>query len=322
MVYMDVLLLLKSLKRAFSEDVDIIHGHLHEGAFIGKLCAKFKRAAVVFDAQGSLTGEMVAHGFLKSHGSWYKIMKYFERTIDNMADGVVASSASLARMLREEFGVEAEKIVTVPDGVDTDLFKPMRPDEMLKRKLGIPPDRKIIVYLGGLGKYKGIDLLLESISYIHDIPEYRKSMHFLIMGYPGASEYRALAKKLGIADKTTFTGRINYLDAPRYLGLGDIAVAPKILRSGEANGKIYNYMGCGLPVVAFDYTTNREILGDLGVYARREDPVALAEGILKLVDDESLRNRLSKSLREKAVSSCRWDRAGAKLMELYRTLNI
>ena len=49
----------------------------------------------------------------------------------------------------------------------------------------------------------------------------------------------------------TFTGRVDYGKAPLYLCAGDIALSPKISLT-EANGKLFNYMACGLPAVVFD----------------------------------------------------------------------
>ena len=55
----------------------------------------------------------------------------------------------------------------------------------------------------------------------------------------------------------TFTGKILYEDAPRYLALGDIATAPKISAT-EGSGKILNYMALGLPTVAFTMPVSQE----------------------------------------------------------------
>ena len=61
MLYLDALLSLYSLQGSYSSNPDIIHAHLHEGVFIGKFCSRlrFNKKPLVFDVQGSLTGEML-----------------------------------------------------------------------------------------------------------------------------------------------------------------------------------------------------------------------------------------------------------------------
>jgi len=71
------------------------------------------------------------------------------------------------------------------------------------------------------------------------------------MGYP-VEDCKKLAKELNVEDRITFTGKIPYEKASSYLKLGDLAVSPKTLESGEANAKLYNYLAMGLKVVCFD----------------------------------------------------------------------
>ena len=100
--------------------------------------------------------------------------------------------------------------------------------------------------------------------------------------------------------------------------MGTIAVSPKFLDlGGEANIKLYNYMAAGLPSVAFDYIVNREILGDLGVYARPKDPVSLEDCISKLLDDEELRVNIVRKLKEIKSDSYSWRNSINQLLQAY-----
>jgi hypothetical protein len=73
--YIDALLFFKSLRVFWREKPDIIHGHLHEGAFIGHFVRKmsFRKVPLVFDAQGSLTKELVTYSFFKEGSLLQKI---------------------------------------------------------------------------------------------------------------------------------------------------------------------------------------------------------------------------------------------------------
>jgi len=107
-----------------------------------------------------------------------------------------------------------------------------------------------------------------------------------------------------------------YEEAPRYLALGDVAVAPKISAT-EGSGKILNYMAMGLPTVAFPTPVSREYLGDLGVYAREISAPALADALLSLLRDPAGAVELGVRLREKAVGEYSWERGGRLIQEIY-----
>jgi glycosyltransferase involved in cell wall biosynthesis len=170
----------------------------------------------------------------------------------------------------------------------------------------------VAVFLGRLNRYQGVDLLLESIRMLK---ERGAAVHFLVMGFPD-SEHRRMAEQLGIADRITFTGRVDYARAPLYLCAGDVALSPKISAT-EANGKLFNYLACGLPTLVFDTPVNREILGDAGVYALFGDAADFADRLESLLRDDTLRAELAARSREKAVQEHSWETRARQLAEIY-----
>lgn len=310
--YLDLLLLFKSLSVARRFKPHLIHAHLHEGVVIGYLLGRLLGLPLLGDFQGSLTGELRAHGFLRRNRYLYPLLHRAEGAVYSLADIAVASSSRVADELREKFG--GKEVVVALDGVDTEEFRPGLPHDDLP--LRIPKGKKVVVYLGLLTSYQGLDCLLETIPLV--VEEFQKA-HFLIMGYPNVERYRKRALNLGIAESVIFTGRIDYRLAPFYLALGDVAVSPKLAET-ESNGKLCNYMASGLATVAFDTPVNREILGQWGVYARLGDPASLAKALLKTLNDEAWAKELGARLRERAVERFSWDNTARKLMECYRAL--
>ena len=138
------------------------------------------------------------------------------------------------------------------------------------------------------------------------------------MGFP-EERYQSEARARSLSKMILFTGKVDYKDAPLMLSAADIAVTPK-LSPTEANGKIFNYMACGLPVVAFDTPVNREVLGDTGIYTRYGDAHDLAAKIAALVADSELRAGISKQVRDKALREHSWNSRGKQLSEVYRTI--
>jgi glycosyltransferase involved in cell wall biosynthesis len=312
--FLDLLLLIKARCVAKSFKPDIIHAHLHEGAFIGLLLKPLLGIPLVMDFQGSLTTECRDHGFFSKGSLLEKLFGCIERFVNNRADAIITSSTAGRVSLMSEWGVPQEKVTAVIDGVDPEQFRPY-PRQAARSRLDLPADMPVVVFLGVLNSYQGIDLLLDVISLVK---QQGKAVHFLVMGYP-EDGYRARAIEAGVADMITFTGRVDYAEAPLLLSAGDIAVSPKLSRS-EANGKLFNYMACALPTVVFDTETNREILGEAGVYADYGSAESMAGCIIDLMADRERLSELSGAVRQAAVEKHSWKCRGVAISAVYRKL--
>jgi len=316
--YVDIFLLFTAIATSLRFKPHIIHSHLHEGCLIGFIVSRLFNIPLVFDCQGSLTGELIAHQFIlakpkRLRSMWYAI----EKKIDHLPDIILAQSTEMRRELIEQFAVQPNNIIMAFDGVNTHTFQPQQKDQQLLKKLDLPSDQPIIVYLGGLTSHKGVDSLLQAFRLVL---EQQPNVYLLLMGYPNEDKYHQRAQDLNISHRVCITGRVRYEDAPRYLALGDIAVAPKRTQT-EANGKIYNYMATGLPTVAFDTVVNRNILGDLGVYTNpEEDYQGLASALIKLLPDKPTRTSLAQQSRAKAVAKYSWDDVASRIIKAYHQI--
>ena len=317
----DVYLAFKSLLEALRFRPDVIHGHMHEGALIGGVLSRILRVPLVFDFQGSLTAEMVDHNFLDRNGRVYRWVHRLEAFISNrLPHAILTSSVRAGQLLQNEFHVPANRIQPLPDCANTTRFDPdaLTPEQKLemRRPMGIPDDRAIVAYLGLLTDYQGIPHLLQAA---HELITAGKNIHFLIMGYPDVHIYQAMADALGISEWVTFTGKIEYRDAPFYLSLGDIGVAPKI-SSTEGSGKLLNYMALAQPVVAYDTAVHREYLADLGVYAEAGNVSAFAQAINDLLQQPEYMAELGQKLRHRAENVYSWQAAAENIITLYKLL--
>ncbi|MCC6453681.1 MAG: glycosyltransferase family 4 protein [Caldilineaceae bacterium] len=320
----DALLGLKTLELLARGHYDIIHAHLHEGALIAHLLGKLFGLPVVFDFQGSLTEEMIDHHFLERESFFYQPLRRLERWINRTSSIIFTSSAHAERHLLEQFGCDPAQVRVLPDCVNADVFLPsvdLDPTAQadLRRQLNIPDGHKVIVYLGLLAEYQGTGLLLEALQRILAT---HPDVYLLLMGFPGVQQYRQQAKALGIDHAITFTGRMSYEDAPRYLALGDVAVAPKLSLT-EGLGKLLNYMAVALPTVAFDTPVAREYLGADGHLAVRGDVESLADKILASLypaATDKWNQEMGKRLRQRVIQLFAWDQAGQMIVNTYREL--
>ncbi len=319
-VTFDIYLWLKTILVGLRFQPDLVHGHMHEGALIGGFIARLLRVPLVFDFQGSLTSEMVDHGFLSQNGILYSLVRNIEKLACRIPDAVLTSSIHAKDLLIEEFDVDGDSIFPMPDCVDTVRFDPERVSDAekiaLKQKLGIPLGWPVVVYLGLLADYQGIPEIIRSAA---ALKQAGVEVFFLVMGFPRSEHYQGLANLLGITDRVLFTGKIQYRDAPRFLSLGDVAISAK-MSDTEGSGKVLNYMAMSIPVVAFDTPVHREYLAEHGMYAPVADYVALAKKIEVLTQDSEKAQSLGKKLRLRAQKMYSWEEAGIQITSLYNLL--
>jgi glycosyltransferase involved in cell wall biosynthesis len=311
--YIDLLLLWKVLQSCWRFKPDVLHAHLHEGIVIGKMASALCRIPMVADLQGSLTEELLDHRSIPKWGWLIRLVRWVEGTINRMPQHVIISSMQTARIVRERFGLEDARMTAIGDGVDLDLFFPRSPDEKSRASLGIGREDRVVVFIGVLTPYQGIDLLMEAVPRVLSRMPHAK---FLVIGYP-EQEYRQKAEEAGIGKAMIFTGMVPYAEAARLLSVGHIAVSPK-MSATEANQKLFVYMAMGFPVVVFDNPVNREILGDLGVYAANGDVAAFADAVVALLADERRARELGRRGSEKAARDHSWQAVGDRLADLYR----
>ncbi|MBU1747931.1 MAG: glycosyltransferase family 4 protein [Chloroflexi bacterium] len=320
-IVMDALLFFTTLRAVWTVRPDVIHAHLHEGALLGWATGSTRRVPLVFDFQGSLVSEMVDHHFLRRDGAFFGPVQRLERWIDGLPRAIITSTQHAADLLVREFACPNERIHVIQDRVNANTFRPRwQTDqqanvETLKAELGIPRDRQVIVYLGLLAEYQGISLLLHAAHQLV-VQQHRSDLHFVIMGYPAEDYYRRVADQMGLTAYTTFTGRVPYPQASRYLALGDLAVSPKVSDT-EGSGKLLNYMAMGLPTVAFDTPVSREFLGEHGSYAEIGNPAALAAAIAEVIDHAEAAQAQAHALRERAERDYAWAEAGRQIVQVY-----
>ncbi len=319
-LYLDVGLGWRALRVALALRPTLIHAHTHEAAAIGMPLRELLGVPLILDYQGSMTSEMLDHGFLRPTSPFYLPLTRLERWLNRRADAVMTSTHNAAALLCRDRSVPDDHIHAVPDGVDTERFRPYDGSAVwaaqraeLRAQLGIPPDRQLVVYIGLLAPYQGTNVLIDAARLL---VARRPQTHFLIMGHPDPHSYRRYAESLGVGSHVTLPGRIMYRDLHSYLALGDVAAAPKMSLT-EGNGKIANYMAMGLPTVAFETPVAREILAETGLYAQLGSAADLAAQLERLLDDPVLAAQLGAAARARAISELSWERTIQTVEAIY-----
>lgn len=305
----DPMLFALALREARAFRPDAIHAHLHEGAAIAYLVRRLTGIPFVAELQGGLGEELVRHGWPAAAGAFRPV----EAFLTAAADAVAAQTETFAAELVRRWGADPARTFVTGAGVDAEAFSPGAPPPGLAGELDLPDPSSVVVYLGLLSAYQGVDLLLAAAP--HVLAEF-PGTRFLVMGYPGAERYLDAARRLGIAGAFRFTGRIDYSRAPGYLRLGRVAVTAK-RDVTEGNAKLLNYMAAGLAVAATDTAAHRAVAGAAAAYFPQEDAEGLAGTLLGLLTDAPRREALARAARERAVRHFSWDAIASRLEQAF-----
>jgi glycosyltransferase involved in cell wall biosynthesis len=141
-LYIDLLLLWKVIRICQRFKPNLIHAHLHEGIVIGKIASAIFAIPLVADLQGSLTAELLDHKFLPNTKWLISFMYWIEKKINQMPSHLIVSCSPTAQRCIEFFGISANRVSSIMDGVDLDIFSPQAKDPVLQAALGIVTEGK------------------------------------------------------------------------------------------------------------------------------------------------------------------------------------
>lgn len=162
------------------------------------------------------------------------------------AGALITRSAELARMLAEA-GVDGGKVHPVYNGVDFSVFHAADRTQA-RRELGLPPDARIVLFVGNFFEIKNPMLLVEAVAELHRDRAMEKVMFVAIGGGPLEKKVRKLAVKLGLGSNARFAGRMPASQVARHMQASDVLCLPS--RHEGVPNVILEAFACGLPVVA------------------------------------------------------------------------
>ena len=203
------------------------------------------------------------------------------RLLAPLTDAFVAVAEPHARYIAEHEGCPARKVVVIPNGVDTDRFRPRWPDQRLRRELGLPDAAPVVAIIAALRPEKNHALFLEASARVRaELPEAR----MLVVGDgPCRAELESLAERLGLAGAVHFAGTRR--DVPEILSIVDLVVLSSHM---EANPVcLLEAMACEKPVVATAVGSVGEVVHDgrTGRLVAPGDAEAMARCIVELLRD-------------------------------------
>jgi glycosyltransferase involved in cell wall biosynthesis len=243
----------------------------------------------------------------------WQLSKLEEEAAKNATLTVTISKYS-RRKIMQFYGVDKAKIRIVPNGVDTQRFKPSKSNESIKRQTGI--DNKLcVLFVGRLIPRKGLHYLVEAAKQI--VKEFSQTMFLIVGDGPLRNHLVSYLEKMNLSDNFVFLGDVSENALPALYNCADIFVLPSI-QEGQGIA-LLEAQATEKPIVAFDVGGVREAILDkeTGLLVK-PDSRELADALMKLLVNWSLREKMGRKGREFVVNNFSWDICAQKMLQVYR----
>ncbi len=304
-------------------DAVIVSGFRVVGMAAVVFCRLFRKICVLkADSLGEMSGAFFRAGLSKYGRSpdspALRLFIWCRNILLKRAHAFVAISTAVFDELIEA-GISGEKIHRIPNGVDTNVFRPATEEERGRRRtaLGLQDGHPIIVYTGRLVSYKGLPLLL---SVWDKLVQEGVAGHLLLVGSGGLDihncepELREFVESSGLTQSVTFTGAVNNVQT--YLQVADIFVFPTKRESFGLS--LVEAMSCGLPAISTGVGGVADIVRDSeNAIVVAPDSASELEGALRrLIGEPYLGRRLGSAARQTVLNHYSTDSVADKYSKL------
>ena len=214
----------------------------------------------------------------------------YGRRFHSRADVITSPTESGIKSFGKHVDKVTAPIEVISNGVDLREYAPKKADSAIYKKYNLPTDKPIVTYIGRVDAEKHLWVLIHAMQRVlkkHDA-------HLLIVGAGIDLEHlQDMAAELNLTDHITFAGRVSDEDkiALEHVGTMYAIPSPAELQSIAT----LEAMACGQPVVAVDAGALGELChdGENGFLFELDDDKGMAEGIIKILDDPTLREQFS-----------------------------
>jgi glycosyltransferase involved in cell wall biosynthesis len=258
-------------------------------------------------------GTIVDFGELRKSGE----NDFFRDRINRDFDRLICVSSEMRRQCLA-LGILPEKLIDIPNAVDTDRYKPPVGDNraLARERLGIN-NKFLILSVGSQQRIKGLDVLLQAVARARDrIPCLR---HIHLGRQDNATpQLKRIIEEGGLQELISFPGEVD--DVRPYLHAADVFVLSS-LAEGLSNA-LLEAMSSGLPVIATDVSGSQDVVrtGDTGVLVPPGNIISLVRALDLLFTNEELRNQCGQRARQRIENAYSLAAVSRKYIELYDSI--
>lgn len=227
--------------------------------------------------------------------------------------------AKCLKAIWTSIGVPNNKVEVIPFGVNLDIFKPEKNGNFVRKKLHINVSDTLVISTRPfvVGHYN-LECLIKAIPLV---VKHHENVKFILKGAgPLEAYFRKLLNKLKISKYVRFVGLTSHDEVARYLAASDIYVSTSFLDSTSAS--LLEAMACRLPPITTDIAGNREWVenGKNGLLYPPRNYVALADNIMRLVENEHERKLYGDRCLEIVKQKANWEKCVTRMEAVYQGL--
>jgi len=296
-----------------SQRIDIVHSQGARADFFARIAAKLAKVPIMISTV-AMPVEGYNVGYLKRF-----LYQTFDRFSERFVDYFLVVSSVLKENMIEVHGIPPDKIIKIYNGIETDYYKPVGNEEMrykIRREFAVNDSDILIASLGRLVWQKGFEYFIHAIPEIlREIPDAR----FILVGDgPLRPELERLAVELGEGDKIIFAGYRS--DVRDVLAALDIVVIPSVLEGFPMI--TLEAMAMAKPIVAakIDGITEQITDGINGILIPPKDSSAIAQAIIRLINDRESGKKLGLAARKKVEQEFSVEKMVSETEKVYLSL--
>jgi glycosyltransferase involved in cell wall biosynthesis len=314
-ILLDVQIIFKAIRMLLGKRYDVIHSH-EEASFFSMFLAWIFRTRHLYDMHSVLSKQLTNFSF-GNKSIFVKVFEFLERMVLKTCHAVITVGPDLERYVKSVG--ENIRVVMIENIALHAYQSPVQPEavEELKNQL-ILEGRLPIVYTGTYERYQGLDMALACVDLVR---KKYPNVLFIFVGakVQQAQEWTEKAARMGLAGHTLFLNVVPPEDSMVYLACASVLISPR-LDGTSTPLKIYSYLHAEKPIVATSITSHTQVLSKETSLLVEPNHKAFAEGILQVLDDSELAERLGKNAHQLAQDKFGRQDYITKVSQIYKTI--
>jgi len=317
-IYLDFFIFLKLLMLLIRNRYDVVHA-VEESAFMAMLVCPIFRTPFIYDMDSAMATQVIDK--FPSLRKAEALLRVLESLPARTAKVVVPCCDALERDISVFRDPKKKPIVVLKDISLLDKGSSIPSSDInIKSLIGASSKscNRVLMYIGNLEPYQGIDLLLEGFSKTNQNSD---KLSLVIVG--GETEdiekYQNKSIRLGIEDNVYFLGKQPVSDLYALMIQADILVSPRT-QGINTPMKVYSYLDSNIPVLATRLPTHTQVMTDEHACLVEPSPAGIAEGIDNLIEKPELRKKLAKNAQNLIEAEHSFHAFHEKVRQIYSIL--